>query len=455
MHPACSSFLSRHLLDRREGHRRKVLARASARRAWDGLSPDQRQTAQALALADLLNHARIHVPRFQRLLAKQGPIQPGMAFQILAGLPLMTRADIQANPEDFISDEPGPRWDDATGGSTGTPLRFKVDRDTQVAREASLLWADGFAGWRPGDRVAMLWGADGDVRSALRNWRQRLRNRIENRRWYNAFALEESRLAGLHADLEHFQPHLLVAYAGTALLLARYLAASHLRPDYPRRAVICSAERLDPAMRREIESIFTVPVLDRYGNREFGALAMECPCHAGLHVNDRDVVLELMGPAPEHDPAPVVLTYLCNRVMPFIRYDTGDLARAGAAATCACGRNGLRLNRVVGRQSDTMRTPDGRLIHGEFFTHLLYSATAVRQFQFIQEAGNRYTLRLVLAQPVAPEWEPHLKRRLAETLGASAQVNVEYCDRIAPSASGKHHFTVSRLARPPGAAATP
>ena len=68
----------------------------------------------------------------------------------------MVRSDVQERPQDFFSDDAAAAADDATGGSSGTPMAFKVDRQTHVAREASLMWADQFAGWKPGERIAML-----------------------------------------------------------------------------------------------------------------------------------------------------------------------------------------------------------------------------------------------------------------------------------------------------------
>ena len=68
-------------------------------------------------------------------------------MEVLKSLPVMKREDLQDNMDAYISDVGGPFIDDATGGSSGTPMVFKVDRQTQVAREASLMWSDAMAGW--------------------------------------------------------------------------------------------------------------------------------------------------------------------------------------------------------------------------------------------------------------------------------------------------------------------
>ena len=49
--------------------------------------------------------------------------------------------------------------------------------------------------------------------------------------------------------------------------------------------------------------------------------------------------------------------------MPFIRYRTDDLVEPADAPHCPCGRGlPLRFRRVIGRQDDVLRDPDGRSI---------------------------------------------------------------------------------------------
>lgn len=71
--------------------------------------------------------------------------------------------------------------------------------------------------------------------------------------------------------------------------------------------------------------------------------------------------------------------------MPFIRYEIGDLGRA-SDKTCPCGRGLPMMEVVEGRTTDSITAPDGKLIHGEFFTHLFYRIEGVKKFQVVQES---------------------------------------------------------------------
>lgn len=435
MNPALSAFLSRRLIDRGGGHRQRVLAALAAKTRLNAASPRDIEACQRERLAALLRHAAARIPFYRDKLPAPEEIGPENALEWLRRLPVIGRSTVQQEGARLCDPAPAFQADDATGGSTGTPIRFRVDRETQIARESSLMWADGLAGWSYGERIAMLWGSDRDVRGALARWKSGLRWAVENRRWFNAFDMGPGRMAEFHAAMEKFAPHLIVAYAGSVFHFARFLRQGGLRPSYPLRGIVCSAEVLTPEMRREVEDVFGRACFDRYGNREFGAIGAEDDSHDGLRLNHADCIVETDGEGR------VIVTYLHNRAMPFLRYDTGDVAMLRADG---------RLRPVQGRRSDTIRTADGRLIHGEYFTHLLYGCPAVSQFQFVQETERDYRLLVVAPPEAVSSMEETWRGRIREQVGEGCSVVIQRVDRIPPLASGKHKFTVSLLAQPRG-----
>lgn len=474
MHPTLSSLLSRWLIDRKNSHRRAVLAAFEEKTRLATCAQEEQVAWRDQRLADLLNHARAHVPHFRALWGDLGVIHASNAREVLASLPVMTRAEIQAAPAEFSA--PGMAYiDDATGGSSGTPMTFRVDRATQIARESSLYWADSLAGWRYGDRIAMLWGSDKDNRSAAADAKLAFRWWIDNRRWFNAFNMGEEQMAAFHRAMNRFRPHIIVAYAGSLDVYARFLESMgdgqgtiadgrktmgkgqkgideqnlSLAPrplpiancksvGYPLTALIASAEMLTPRARETAERVFGKPVFNRYGSREFGALAAEDGGGQGLRINPSDCILEVDSTDPVNLPGPLLVTYLANHAMPFIRYNTGDLACMSA--------DGTRILSLAGRESDTIRTASGKMIHGEYFTHLLYRAKYVREFQFIQETLSRYRLLLVAQQPESKTIEDSIREDIYEELGANISLELEYVEQIPVLSSGKRKFTISKIA---------
>jgi len=441
---SCSAFLSKHLIDRRGGHRQEVLRGRASRLAFDFLGSAERLDRQNIALADLLRHARDYVPCFLARMAGIGNISPGTARRVLSELPPMRRADIQQDIQRYLSERNDNAVDDATGGSTGTPMVFKVDWNTQVAREASLMWGNSMAGWRPGQKIAMLWGSDRDVKNAGGRWRIDLRWWIENMRWLNAFDMGEAQMASFHQQLSKFKPDFIVAYASSVFAFARFLRDRGMSPSYPAAGIISSAEMLTPTMRSTVEDVFGKPAFDRYGNREFAVMANQCEVRQALHVNEYDCILEIDSPDPFRKEGPIFVTYLRNLAMPFIRYDTGDVGRF-EAGLCPCGRKTLRLAPVSGRQSDVIRTANGDLIHGEYFTHLLYGVRGVREFQFIQESLKSYRLLVVGDPERAATAEDIWRQRILEAIGPESELVIEFVPQIPALPSGKRKFTISQL----------
>jgi phenylacetate-CoA ligase len=444
LHPHVAAWLATRLVDRDNGHRRRVLAAFDDRRRNDFFTRQLIEDRRRENLANLLAHAKAQVPWFQERLAGH-KITPQRAMEALAALPLMRRSDIQADPASFVAGNAVVTAEDHTGGSTGTPMSFKVDASTQIAREASLMWADGLAGWQYGERIAMLWGSHRDVDTATQRLKLSLRWWLDNRRWYNAFDMGESEMADFHRHLRSFRPHLLVAYAGSIFSFARFLKEHGYKVDYPLRSIISSAEVLTADMRKTVEGVFGRPVHDRYGNRECGAIAAECTYHQGLHVNESDCIVEIDSSDPHRVPGPVVVTYLRNYAMPLIRYNTGDVARFEPHGICPCGRTTLRLAPVLGRESDMIRTSSGALIHGEYFTHLFYGENDIVEFQFVQEALKKYVLRLVADPAKSAEREAQWRAKILEAVGRSSELRIEYVDQIPLLKSGKRRFTISLL----------
>src|SRR5262249_42787201 len=146
--------------------------------------------------------------------------------------------------------------------------------------------------WDLGDKVALLWGAPRDrPASRRRAW---LRNLLIDRQLFlDAGHLTEPRLAHFHEALKRFRPKVILAYAGAIVLFARYLQARQAMPYQP-RAIVTSAEVLEPANRALVEEVFGCRVFNRYGCREVSVIASECPEHDGLHTMAEGLFIEVV-----------------------------------------------------------------------------------------------------------------------------------------------------------------
>lgn len=453
MHPYLSLFLSRLLVDRCGGYRQEVLRQFRALRCYDAVSCDAIVREHSTQLAAMLNHAREHSAFYCDRIPEH--ITADNARDALRIIPVLAKKDIQERARDIVV----PGMDsirDATGGSSGEPMVFYTDLERKKAGEAATYWSNSLAGFEYGDRVAMLWGAardsgegrmpeDGCRMSGV--WKQLrvgMRNWVENVRWYDAFDMGENRMHDFHKQMTRFAPHVLVGYAGSLYEYVRFLEANNIKPGYLLKSIISSAEVLTSATRKMVSDVFQKPIFDRYGNREFGPIAAECEAHDGLHINEHDMYVEIDSPNPYEIPGEILVTYFRNKAMPFVRYNTGDVGLF-ARGECACGRKTRRLKTIDGRTSDSIRTREGNIIHGEYFTHMMYGVEWVRAFQFVQETLDRYVLRVECDPQIAQINTNLWVQEIRDKLGENVAVRVECVDKIPLLLSGKRKFTVSMI----------
>ena len=130
--------------------------------------------------------------------------------------------------------------------------------------------------------------------------------------------------------------------------------------------------------------------------------------------------------------------------MPFIRYEVGD-SGAVSEQSCPCGRGLPLLEKLDGRIQSFVTTPEGKRIHGEFFTHIFWELPWARQFQIRQDSYDRIKVLII------PDTEPPqqqldwLKEVIQARTGDSMKIDVSFESQIPVSPSGKRHFVISEL----------
>ncbi len=410
------------------------------------LSPSSWRELRCQRLRDLLVFARDHVPYYRRLF-QQVNFDPKSADlpQEFQRIPLLTKTLVAEHFDALIADnvQRDQLIENATGGSTGKPLRFYQDRRYLAVAAALDACVRSWWGIKPYDRTASIWGADRDIkelsyRQRFYNWRHRFRS-------VNAFRMKDSELIDFCEMLLRWRPPYLVGYSSALELLASCARANGIN-NIRFKAIRSAAELLCPHRRRLLEDVFQTPVYDFYGSREVNNLAAECPEERKLHLISTWRYIEVVGDdgetIPDGNVGFLAVTDLSNYSMPFIRYKNEDVAEIADNA-CSCGRPSPVLAKLHGRSSDLIRTPRGEVVHGEYFTHLFYGIEGVRQFQVHQTAMDRIVIRYVPSDAQHPELAPVLVETIRDRLGGELNVDVEVCERIPIPPSGKHRFTIS------------
>ncbi len=408
------------------------------------LPPEVVQARQLESLRGLLAHAERTVPYYRELFKTIGARSEDIrSFDDFAKFPILTKDILRARQEDLLSEtaDRSTLTVQHSGGSTGVPVRFYRAPSYLDASDAGTYRNLAQCGWKPGDMIAFFWGFNQRL-DAMPPWQFEMRQRL--RRFYqlDPFKSGEHEMSQWAAKWPSIAPRTALGYASTMGRFAEFLLRTGTRVA-PLKGAFTTAEKLYPAQRDAIERAFSCKVYDLYGSSEVQNIASECP-HGRMHVNADYCVLEVQESA-ELKSHQLLATSLKQWAMPFIRYRNED-SGALEAGQCDCGRGFPLMQLQVARMSDNFIFPDGRVVHGEFFTHLMYGTEGIGSFQFHQTASDQIVMRIVPAPGSA-------ERRRAAVLNAVEQIHhlagelvsveVLEVESIPLSRAGKHRFTLS------------
>jgi phenylacetate-CoA ligase len=358
-------------------------------------------------------------------------------------LPIVTKADLQGRFSAQALRALGVEGvAGATGGSTGEPTTFIHDAATTRTIGAVTFLMRQSLGWRPGQPTVCVWGSQRDIGQGLTGWpgfRHALTNRLTRLIEVDGFALNDETARRVHEAL-------LACGGGAAIYgfssMLEHVAATVRRRGWrvPRGLVAVAwngGEMLHDAQVSLFEEVFGVPILDYYGGRELGTIAVQPRAGAARVVARPFVFVELVGddgrPVDPGQPGRIVVTSTEGTGSPFLRYDIGDVATASAASRDDAGV--ARLDALLGRSGSVFRLPTGATVSNNYWNHLFKELAEVRQFQVRLQKNGGVRLSFV-GQPFGAHREAWLRGVLGDFLGP-VPVEIAWVEAIAPTAMGK------------------
>lgn len=393
-------------------------------------SPGDIAAFQEERLRRIIVAARKHVPYYRTLAAFDAIDATRCTPPDLAGVPFLTKQTLHERRSALVSDTAASRpvVRDRSSGTTGHRLEFLLPRLLAHKLNAALLYRFyGWAGVEVGDRRVTLGG-----RVLSRRPPYWVHNRAENQLLLAAEHLNEQTVDAYIDRIRAFGPVFIAGHPSVAAFVAE--RARRRREVIPVRAVFTTGETLDPAQREDIEAAFRCRVFESYGQTESVVAAFECEEHRGFHDAVELGITELVPDAS--GLSAVVGTSLWNDVMPFIRYRTDDLVEPVDAPHCPCGRGlPLRFRRVIGRQDDILRDPDGMSILPVALRMLVKPHLLPFETYQVQQLNRRAYRLLLEGGPIGerrltPARERSLEAALREVLGPDADLRIESVERI-------------------------
>ncbi len=424
---------------------RKLIARSR-------VDPSFTREWQTRRLRELLTRAVRRAPYYARLARELGLSEADLAsFEVedLARFPVLTRAQLGAPPAQFTT-EPLSRLDVVTtGGSSGAPLVFYLDRSRSPKEWAFVL--DAWSGIGFSAR---------EVRAVFRG--VHLRN-VDRSPWEYNSALRELRLSPFHLTDEwmarycglmlrygvtflHGYPSALAMFAAYVLRSGRADVAGRIR------GVIAISERLFAHQRELIGHAFGgAAITSTYALGERVAFGSGVAGSAEVHrmeplhgitelVDERGRPIERPG-----EEGRIVSTGILIGGTAFVRYDTGDLACLVEAPSAGNGYR-LSVSGIRGRRAQEFLVgSDGQLISMTAINIHSPAYAKMRAFQFLQTVPGRAVLKVIPAAGCTLEDIRPFVREISRKIGRSMSFEIEFVDAIESSIRGKRNFIDQRL----------
>lgn len=416
----------------------------------DRWSADEAHDWQSRMLREICQLAG-RTPYYSRTWAALG-IGPGDITRLedLPRLPTIDRHTLNSHLDDMCVPGAVDRSADyvSTGGTSGTPLRFYIG-----AGRSNVEFAHVVAGWeRAGYRLGMpLAVFRGRVVPPDRDGLRHEYDPLLRHHYYSNFHMSDENMGRYLEHVRGIGECFLHVYPSSIAALARFVRRSGLVPPTNVRGILAESEIVYPDQRKLVEETFGVRYFSSYGLTEKVVAAAECERSSAYHVFPTYGICELLDREGRPVTTPGAIgeitgTGFMNRIVPFLRYRTGDFATYVSHGCGSCGRQQLVLGTIEGhRVQEHLIMRDGTAVSWTAVNVHDDTFESVRRFQFQQTRRGAATLRIVAASTFGEGDRRRILERLTERLAGQLDITIELVEDIPLSKAGKSIYVDQQL----------
>ncbi len=392
-----------------------------------------------------LRYAVKNVPYYKRTLSPFESQFNDMIDRLdFSELPVITKDIIRQHYQELIAEQSDmlrPRID-CTSGSTGAPMQFLLDRQSDITNFAAIWRILNWAGYNFGNRYA----------SIIPNFEKETKREIlydirQNCLQLPFVNLRKEKIQRYVKILRRFNPVIIKSYASTLALFAHWVQEAGI-DDFRPKAVLTSAETLLEHQKKIMSDVLQCKIFDFYGQNERACLISTCE-EGRYHIHEEYSFVELAQENNQRltsgEPAQIIATTFDNFAMPLIRYQTGDMAVLDNNVACQCGRTYKTVEKIVGRVDDVIFTPEGLQVAR--LDNTFKDSPGIQEAQIVQKQIDKIQINMVRSPNFQQKDLDNLMRRLHFRLGESMNVEFNFVAAIPLGKNGKRKFIVSEISK--------
>jgi phenylacetate-CoA ligase len=350
-------------------------------------------------------------------------------------LPVITKEIIKSNWNKIaLGDNSGKRYKfAATGGSTGSPLKYLLDIDTWSYISANRLFYWEKSGYHLGDKHISL-GSSSLFPVSKRSLKHELFYFLKGKIPLNGVNMSDEVITYYFDFIKQKNIKFINGYASSIFLLADF---SQRNPAYKLLLNTCipTSEILTDHYRKTIHKAFNCKILDAYGAADGGLSAynlngyFEVGYNSLIYVNNNSELIK-----------PIYVTDLFNYAFPIINYEVGDEVEINNETTYAY--NGQIIKKVMGRISEIIRLSNGRVLTGPGFT-ILFKDLDIKAYRITKLNDLAIKCEIIPGQNYDKNQEDMILGTLKKHAGVDCSIQILQRDLFEQNISGKRNYFIS------------
>lgn len=416
-----------------------VMKQLKAWRNYGTLSEEKIQQLSDANLEKFLSEVVQTVPYYHRFENKEG-LSPR---DWLKTFPIMTKHEINQHIQTLTSKPLDQLIKKESSGSSGIHATTYMDRPSlDTIRAIQMLWWE-WAGWKIGQPI--LQTGMGKNRGKLKQ----LKDLVLRTNYTLAFGLSKPEVLDILHQNQHRKNSFLAGYASSLYVLAKTANEAELSSIHF-SAAVSWGDKLFPHYKEAIEKAFHCSIKDTYGCSEGIMIAAQKDLDY-YYIMTPHVHLELVdeqgNEVPDGELGRVVVTRLDTIGMPFVRYYTGDLAVKLPKDRYPQDRelNFPLLERVIGRDTDIVKTRNGGQMIVHFFTAIFQLEPSFQQFKIIQRNLDGIEVEFIPSSHFDVAAKTRIEKRITEELKENISIQWKEVQIIPPTKSGKPQIIESLI----------
>ena len=391
---------------------------------------------QKKRLSSILEYAQNHIPYYKT-----------SNYKNLKDFPILTKDILRNSKSRLVSNkyDRSKLTEHHSSGSTGIQSFTYMTKDHQFYLRAMQTHWWTWSGYNIGDNL-LQFGI-----SQKRSFTKLIKDFFYKCDYVKAFGLSENELLEISKRSVNRNSLFVAGYPSVINELAKSSLKTNLNNV---QGVICFGDKLFNGYKKNILSAFgaDVNIIDTYGCAE--GLLMACKKDLDYYyIMSPHVYIEIVDDngddVKDGEIGNVLVTCLTNYAMPLIRYKLGDLAIMLPKEDYPKKRslNYPLLQKIVGRETDIVKTKKGVTINVHSFTGIFEHYQNIKQFKIIQNDLEHIIVEYILDTnfKINTTTIKEIEEKFYELTDNSLSITFCKVEKIKSTLSGKPQIIESNL----------